>query len=147
MLASDDLAEVKAETTVTAAPAMVFDALTKPSLLARWFADRAEVSLRPGGSLQIVRDGRSGAGHILDVVIPRRLLIAWDAVQESQIVFPGSELEFFVSPTDGGSRVQSVLWKVPAGQADAYAAELTGQLGRLAALRLPGATRLDDATP
>ncbi|MFF9565119.1 SRPBCC domain-containing protein [Leifsonia sp. NPDC014704] len=136
MLANDDVAEVRAETTVAAAPAVVFDALTKPSLLGRWFADRAEVSLRPGGSLEIVRDGRSASGHILDVVIPRRLLIAWDAVQESPVVFPGSELEFFVSAADGGSRVQAVLWKVPGSHADAYSAELSAQLARLAALRL-----------
>jgi len=130
----DDLVQVSAHAALDATPAWAFDALVRPALLSRWFAQRAEVELRQGGAVRIERGGAGATGRILDVALGRRLLIAWDAVQESSLVYPGSDLEFFVTAAEGGSHLRAVLWKIPAHDAAALGTELSQQLQRLTGL-------------
>ncbi|MCI0159401.1 SRPBCC domain-containing protein [Leifsonia shinshuensis] len=131
MFFRDDLVEVSAEAVLAAPAAWVFDGLVRPTALSRWFAERAEVELRQGGAVRIERGGAGATGRILDVALGRRLLIGWDAVQESSLVYPGSDLEFFVSASQAGSNLRAVLWKIPANDAAAFGSELTEQLQRL----------------
>ncbi len=127
------LVQVEAETVVRRDPRTVFDALVEPGLLRAWFADEAELSPRQGGPVSISRGGETATGHVLDIAPARRLLIAWDAVQAGGAVFPGSELEFFVTVRPEGTHVRALHWKLAAAEADRIREELQARLDRLAA--------------
>ncbi len=43
--------EIRQKATIKAAPAKVFQALTDPKVLTRWFLRRSKVDLRPGGRM------------------------------------------------------------------------------------------------
>lgn len=79
---------------------LVFDALTKPELLVRWFGARGwylvecEVDLRVGGSWRFVSQGRDGAtvahsGVYREIVTPERLVYTEAFVGQS---YPGESL-------------------------------------------------------
>lgn len=133
------LLEVRAGIDLDRSPRVAFDSVVAPYLLSQWFADRATVAARRGGSYEITRRDGTAAGRILDLVPGRRVLISWDPVQASHVVVPGSELEFFVEPTPTGSRIQAVWWKIPTARTESLTADLTQRLERLrtAVLRLP----------
>ncbi len=60
------------------APARVFAALTQPKLLAGWFAPRAEVELRKGGTYRLEwAPGAAMKGKVRSVEAPSKLVIAW----------------------------------------------------------------------
>ncbi len=79
---------------------LVFDALTRPELLKRWFGARGwhleecEVDLRVGGAWRYVSVGPGGetmgqGGTYLEVVVPERLVYTEVYVDQS---FPGESL-------------------------------------------------------
>jgi uncharacterized protein YndB with AHSA1/START domain len=56
----------------------VFRALTDPSELEKWFVSKAEVDLRPGGTLKFTwREGEVAEGVFLLIVPPHRLSFRW----------------------------------------------------------------------
>lgn len=83
-----------------AARHLVFDALTRPELLKRWFGARGwnlvecEVDLRVGGAWRYVSEGPGGermsqGGTYLEVIVPERLVYTEFYVDQS---FPGESL-------------------------------------------------------
>lgn len=73
---------------IRAAPAMVFEAWTRPEILARWWgphhtrATEAEIDARAGGRFRIVLTEDGGARHEVsgtyaEVTPPERLVFSW----------------------------------------------------------------------
>jgi len=63
---------------VHASPKRVFDAITRPELLTRWFMDRATISPRKGGSYAFTWEGGpTHTGQIVDFVRGKRMTLTW----------------------------------------------------------------------
>jgi uncharacterized protein YndB with AHSA1/START domain len=101
----------------------VWEAVTVPGLLARWFPSEAEFELRPGGTVTFDPDGESYDGQVLTAEPPHRLEFTWET----------DRLDFTLTGTDDGQ--STVLTLVHAFDDLAGAASFaTGWEGCLAAL-------------
>lgn len=84
----------------------VWRAITEPAELGRWFGDRAEVDLRPGGdAFMIWKEHGRYAMRIEEVDPPRRLVWSW--VHEPGVAFEdasATRVEWTLTPRrDGGT--------------------------------------------
>jgi uncharacterized protein YndB with AHSA1/START domain len=97
---------------VVAAPAeRVWEVLTRPEYLPRWFgAEKAEIELRPGGSL-VLRWAEHGTGYarVERVEEPTLFSFRW-ALEEDVEPTPGEEtlVEFTLTPEGDGTRLRVV---------------------------------------
>lgn len=95
---------VRREIELEAAPADVWDALTRPELLEQWFEAEVELDPRPGGTGRFIGpDGEHRLARVDDVDEGRRLAFTWWPVDEGDQ--PASKVEFLLTPTQGGTRV------------------------------------------
>jgi uncharacterized protein YndB with AHSA1/START domain len=59
-------------------PSVVFDAITKPELLTRWFMDRATITPRKGGSYSFTWEGGpTHTGQVLEYIRGKRVTLTW----------------------------------------------------------------------
>jgi uncharacterized protein YndB with AHSA1/START domain len=69
---------------INATPQRVFQALTEPAELERWFVQKAEVDLRPGGTIRLEwAPDAVEIGTILVCEPPHRLSYSWEALSPS----------------------------------------------------------------
>jgi uncharacterized protein YndB with AHSA1/START domain len=101
----------------------VWEALTVPGLLARWFPSGAEFELRPGGTVTFDPDGESYDGQVLTAEPPHRLEFTWET----------DRLDFTLSGTEAGRSTDLTLLHAFDDLAGA-ASFATGWEGCLAAL-------------
>jgi uncharacterized protein YndB with AHSA1/START domain len=89
------------ETVVPASPEETWEAITDPEHLGEWFAEGAELDLRPGGELTI----GERSGFVEEVAEPSRLVFWWaaDGEESSRV-----EIELEPAPLGGGTRVRVV---------------------------------------
>jgi uncharacterized protein YndB with AHSA1/START domain len=75
---------IRREVTVTAAPTVVWDALTDSGELAAWFGADVEVDLRVGGAVRFRwPDGTERRGLVVDIDPPHRLAFRWRELRTS----------------------------------------------------------------
>jgi uncharacterized protein YndB with AHSA1/START domain len=97
--------EVRREIDLDAAPAAVWDALTRPELLEQWFEAEVELDARPGGWGRFVEaDGRQRTVRVDEVIEERRLALTWWADPDGGSDVP-SHVEFVLTPIEGGTRL------------------------------------------
>ena len=64
---------------IRAAPKKVFKAISNPKGIKRWFADKAQLSLRKGGRYSFGwKDGPTHNGKILELVRGERMTLSWE---------------------------------------------------------------------
>jgi uncharacterized protein YndB with AHSA1/START domain len=87
---------------IHASPKEVFDAITKPEILTRWFMDRATLSPRKGGSYSFTWEGGpTHSGRITEFARGKHIVLSWQ--------WPGMEklgvtkLKLSVEPQHGGT--------------------------------------------
>ena len=85
-----------------APPERVFAALTDPKLLPTWFADRATVVLRKGGSFALAWGEYTMRGRVRRVVAPERLVVTWVDTTEDGRRFE-TEAQFDLVPKGRGT--------------------------------------------
>ena len=82
----------------------VWGAITDPAELARWFGDKAEVDLRPGGDAAMTwEDHGRYAMRVEEVDPPHRLVWSW--VHEPGVAFedaPATRVEWMLTARDDG---------------------------------------------
>jgi uncharacterized protein YndB with AHSA1/START domain len=91
--------QAETETVVPATPEETWEALTDSDQLGEWFAEEAEVDLKPGGDLQI----GDRSGFVEEVVESERFVFWWAADGEES-----SRVEIELEPAVGGTRVRVV---------------------------------------
>jgi uncharacterized protein YndB with AHSA1/START domain len=118
--------EIVLTRTFTARRRMVFDALTKPELLVRWFGARGwnlvvcEVDLRVGGGWRFVSRGPDGAemghGGVYRVVAPPERLVYTELFDDQS--YPGESLvtQQFVEHGANTTLVSTVRYATPEGR-------------------------------
>ena len=95
---------VRREIELDAAPADVWEALTRPELLEQWFEAEVELDPRPGGTGRFIgADGEHRVARVDEVEEGRRLALTWWPDDEGDE--PGSKVEFVLTPTHGGTRL------------------------------------------
>ena len=95
---------VRREIELDAAPADVWNALTRPELLEQWFEAEVELDPRPGGAGRFTgTDGERRRARVDDVDEGRRLAFTWWS--DEQIGEPATKVEFVLTPTRVGTRV------------------------------------------
>ena len=97
------------ETVVAAPPERVWEVLTRPEYLPRWFgAEKAEIDLRPGGSL-VMEWAEHGTGYarVERVDEPELFSFSW-AIEPGVAPTPGEEtlVEFTLTPEADGTRLR-----------------------------------------
>lgn len=88
----------------------VWTVLTDPAYVARWFGDKAEIDLRPGGAAVFGWSGH-GDGHAVveRVEPPRELAFRW--AREAGVPVDAGDstlVELSLSVVDGGTRLRLV---------------------------------------
>lgn len=102
------LPAVERELILPASPARVWRALTDPEELVKWFGERTELDLRPGGGGWMEFDGYGRISIRVETVDPERFLsIRWATTPDVAIDDgPTTLLELTLTPTkDGGTRL------------------------------------------
>lgn len=99
------------ETVVAAPVGRVWEVLTRPEYLPRWFgAEKAEIDLRPGGALTMVW-AEHGVGHarVERVDAPDAFSFRW-GIEPGVEPAPGEEtlVEFTLAPAGDGTRLRVV---------------------------------------
>ena len=95
---------VRREIELGAAPADVWNALTRPELLEQWFEAEVELDPRPGGAGRFIgTDGERRIARVDDVDEGRRLAFTWWS--DDHLGEPASRVEFVLTPTRDGTRV------------------------------------------
>ena len=86
---------------IRAPPDRTFDAISRPEMLVRWLADRAELVPRKGGAYLLAwTDGPTHTGKVVEFEPGRRIALAWSW---PGIPLRGTVFRLSVEPKDGGS--------------------------------------------
>ena len=94
--------EIRLETSTERAIAYWLD----PSLIVRWMGDRAEIDPRPGGRWRLEYGNRYvAAGEIVELDIPRRLVLTWgwEKGEAGSIPAGASRVEVTFEPDGAGT--------------------------------------------
>lgn len=89
----------------------VWQVLTDPAYVARWFGDRAEIDLRPGGAA-VFGWSAYGDGHAVVERVEPPTLFAFRWMREHDVPFDPDGVqtlvEFSLTPDGGGTRLRLV---------------------------------------
>jgi len=106
--------QIERETVIAAPVERVWEVLTEPEHVGRWFSDAgAEIELRPGGAI-VLRWAEMGVGRarVVDVDPPRRFTYRWAAIREHWGEEPDDRnstlVEFTLAPEGDGTRLRVV---------------------------------------
>ena len=100
------------EVFINASPERVFRALTEPAELERWFVQKAEVELRPGGAIRLEwAPDAVELGTILVLEPPHRLSYSWHALEPSS-----TTITFELIAENGGTRLRLIHTGIGQGE-------------------------------
>lgn len=87
---------IKNSVTIKKQVAAVFQALTDPDEIAKWFADDANVDPREGGRFELLDEGFWSKGRVLKLEENKRLSFTW-ALPEEGVMGP-TRVEYMLEP-------------------------------------------------
>lgn len=109
---------------IAAAPATVFDYLTTNAGMTAWMGQHADLDPRPGGVFAVDIAGHAIRGSFLEVVHPTRVVVSWGVAGSDELPAGASRVEFRLTATDEGTRVDLIHSGLPetelAGHADGW---------------------------
>lgn len=102
---------IEQEVRIDAPIDVVWETITDPAHISRWFTDKAEVDLRPGGEVSItwVDHGVTETLHIVDVEEPNLFSFRWLNPKDQQADASNSTLVEFKLSTDGDATVLRLI--------------------------------------
>jgi uncharacterized protein YndB with AHSA1/START domain len=108
---------------INASPQRVFQALTEKAELERWFVQKAEIDLRPGGAIRLEWAPDSvEIGTILALDPPHRLSFSWEALEPSP-----TTITFELTAENGGTRLRLIHTGIGEGEDwDTYYTSVNG---------------------
>ena len=97
---------------INATPERVFQALTEKTDLERWFVQKAEVDLRPGGAIRFEwAPDAVEIGKILVLEPPHRLSYSWEALEPSP-----TTITFELTAENDGTRLRLIHTGIGEGE-------------------------------
>ncbi len=141
------MAEYATSIEIEAAPADVFDYLVTESGMTAWMGQDATVDPRPGGGFAVDIAGHAIRGRYLDVERPGRVVVSWGVAGSPDLPPGASTVEFTLTPTARGTRVDLVHSDLPDARLDGHADGWTHFLSRLRVVAPGGDAGQDDWVP
>ena len=122
------------------APAeVVFDHLTTAEGMVAWMGQHAELDPVSDGVFAVDINGTPIRGRYVEVDPPRRLVVTWGVAGSDDFPVGSSRVEFTLTPTAAGTRLQLVHTDLPEPKRAGYASGWMYFLDRLQAVAAGGA--------
>ncbi|WP_129667060.1 SRPBCC family protein [Phytoactinopolyspora endophytica] len=125
------MAEYATSIEIQATPAEVFDYLVTEAGMTAWMGQHATLDPRVGGEFAVDIAGYPIRGQYMDVERPRRVLVSWGVAGSPDLPPGASTVEFTLTPTAHGTRVDLVHSGLPDTQLDGHADGWAHFLSRL----------------
>lgn len=135
------MADYSTSVDIEAPAEIVFAHLTTADGMVAWMGRHATLNPVSGGEFSVDIDGTPIRGRFVEVDPPRRVVVTWGVAGSDEFPAGSSQVEFTLTPIDGGTRLDLVHTALPESKAAGYAAGWAHFLGRLwtvAAGRDPG---------
>ncbi|GAC1592136.1 MAG: SRPBCC family protein [Acidimicrobiales bacterium] len=117
---------------IEAPPEIVFEHLVTREGLLAWIGQHVELDATPGGVFSLDIEGNLIRGQYLEVDPPHAVVVSW-GVLGSELLPPGSSrVEFRLTPTATGTRLDLTHSGLPAEEQPKHAEGWTHFLARLA---------------
>lgn len=110
---------------------VVFAHLTSPERITRWLGQRAELHPVPGGIFAVDVNGTLVRGEYLELDPPRRVVVSWGMTGMDELPPGASQVEFTLTPTGGGTRLDLVHRGLPASRLPGHSSGWANYLRRL----------------
>jgi uncharacterized protein YndB with AHSA1/START domain len=125
------MAEYTTSVEIDAPPDTVFDFLVTAEGLTSWMGRHAELDPRAGGGFAVDIAGYPIRGSYLAVDRPRRVVVSWGMAGSDELPPGASTVEFSLTPTDRGTRVDLTHSGLPEPEWEGHADGWTHFLPRL----------------
>ena len=103
---------IEKELFINATPERVFQALTEKAELERWFAQTAELDVRPGGAISFYwGPGVFESGQMVALAPPYRLSYTWEAMEPNPVM-----ITFQLNAENDGTRLRLVQTGIGQGK-------------------------------
>src|SRR6266571_6981945 len=116
---------------IEAPPEVVFAHLVDAARMVAWMGQDAQLEPVPGGGFAVDINGVLVRGEYLEVEHPRRVVVSWGMAGAADLPPGFSRVEFRLSETAGGTRLDLVHSGLPDTRAQTHAAGWANYLGRL----------------
>lgn len=125
------MAEYATSIEIAAEPDVVFDYLVTEAGMTAWMGQHAELDARPGGAFGVDIAGHAIRGEYLEVERPRRVVVSWGVAGSPDLPPGASTVEFTLTPTPHGTRVDLTHAGLPDALLDGHADGWVHFLARL----------------
>lgn len=119
------MAEFRDSIDITASPETVFEYLTTNAGMTAWMGHYADLDPVPGGRFAVDIAGHPVRGEYLHVEPPHRVVVSWGFPGSDDLPERASTVEFRLTPTGTGTRVDLHHFDLPdtevRGHADGWA--------------------------
>jgi uncharacterized protein YndB with AHSA1/START domain/TfoX/Sxy family transcriptional regulator of competence genes len=141
------MAEYAASIEIDAAPGDVFDYLVTDAGMTAWMGQYASLDPRPGGNFAVDIAGYAVRGRYLHVERPHRVVFSWGHAGSTDLPPGASTVEFTLTATAHGTRVDLVHTGLPDILLDGHRDGWTHFLPRLRTAAAGGDAGPDDWVP
>lgn len=141
------MAEYATSIEIDAPPAAVFEYLSTAAGMTAWMGQHAVLDPRPGGDFAVDIAGHAVRGQYLLVDPPRRVRVSWGVAGSTELPPGASTVEFTLTPTARGTRVDLLHSGLPDPAIEGHADGWTHFLPRLRVAAAGGDAGPDDWQP
>lgn len=141
------MAEYATSIEIEAAPDAVFDYLVTETGMTAWMGQHATLDPQAGGTFEVDIAGHPIRGEYLRVERPHRVVVSWGHAGSTDLPPGASTVEFTLTPTAQGTRVDLVHSQLPPLSLPGHADGWTHFLSRLRIAAPGGDAGEDDWVP
>ncbi|WP_026818059.1 SRPBCC family protein [Arthrobacter castelli] len=141
------MAEYATSIEIDAEPATVFDYLVTEAGMTGWMGQHADLDPRPGGGFAVDIAGYAIRGQYLHVERPTRVVVSWGVAGSTGLPSGTSTVEFTLTSTEGGTRVDLLHSDLPETELEGHADGWVHFLVRLSVAAPGGDPGPDDWRP
>jgi len=125
------VAEFSTSIEIEAPPELVFEHLTRAERMVSWMGQHAHLQPVPGGEFAVDINGHLIRGEYLEVDPPNRVVVSWGMAGTEDLPPGSSRVEFTLSPTTTGTRLNLSHTGLPETRAGGHSAGWGNYLSRL----------------
>lgn len=115
------MAEYATSIEIDASPSTVFDYLTTDEGMTAWMGQHADLEAHPGGTFAVDIAGYPIRGQYVHVERPTRVVVSWGVLGSEDLPAGTSTVEFRLTETDRGTRVDLTHSDLPEADVPGHA--------------------------
>ncbi|WP_375001946.1 SRPBCC domain-containing protein [Aeromicrobium sp. CTD01-1L150] len=132
------MAEFRDSISIDASPETVFEYLITNEGMTAWMGQHADLDPTPGGRFAVDIAGHPVRGEYLHVDRPNRVVVSWGFARSAHLPAGASTVEFRLTPTSSGTRVDLCHRDLPDTEVRGHADGWANFLPRLAVVGAGG---------